>query len=663
MNLKQKIFLIATKVEQDMPQLASAVKKATGQQLDMDRGYFSSLINVLNSSSEEQLNKMYDWLTATTFGPSEEDESDFFNTNQLNSQEMQMLAENKLDKTITLLEKITGKKVMLEEEHECHCGGSCCTDKGPLKESVNHQTYYCFSIDKDYNIVNTNTAPNDLAADAYQMYANNYNQTPKPECLYALCTTSSNWKQIAQDAIKELKAGKEPKDIDLWEASNETLDEDAKDTQRVQDIKTKANGSGWKAFELAQQMANAITTPDKAYNRYKAAMLVFGPGQVADAFLDRAKKLGHADGIAAADTRDAEQKAKWEAERKAAIEKVMPSATNFMKVIGKRYPELEPSITTSSPIQYQHGDGKTVYVVMTSTPRLRKGLSGLGDHGVVSRQHEAIRKVADKFNGRYDFNYGKPYVAFRAVGVREGLDESVLNEVGNLSVTLNTLIADSQQNWKLRANLIERTINILEANKDLYNWFVDNRGEFLRKLYHHPNDITTYRIANEMTKAIKGMGLSEVMQPVESLNENSQVTDLAWEALSALEIVRQKIARAIEIEPSDNLGDASRYVDAAYRSLKPLEVSEATLKEDYRDEKENIQILKNIAKLAKANPKSRKLQNMNKEALEIYKSFKAGRFNNSLENSLDEEVEMLLDNYSPIPKGIVPYETLGGLRD
>jgi len=41
----------------------------------------------------------------------------------------------KLEKQIQLLEQITGKKVMLEDAHECHCGGSCCTDKKSLKEN------------------------------------------------------------------------------------------------------------------------------------------------------------------------------------------------------------------------------------------------------------------------------------------------------------------------------------------------------------------------------------------------------------------------------------------------------------------------------------------------------------------------------------------------
>lgn len=110
---------------------------------------------------------------------------------------------------------------------------------------------------------------------------------------------------------------------------------------------------------------------------------------------------------------------------------------------------------------------------------------------------------------------------------------------------------------------------------------------------------------------------------------------------------------------ANNLGDASRYVDAAYRSLKPLEVSETTLREDYRNEKDNIDILKNIVRIANhPNSSDVRLEDMAKEALQIYKDFKAGRFNNSLENSLDEEVEMLLDKYQPLPDGIIPYETL-----
>lgn len=188
-----------------------------------------------------------------------------------------------LEKQIQLLEKLTGKKVNLEEGHDhCDCGGHCCTDKESLKEgmwgtyansnmvsqsikdlaswkakyykevgddgvydgidsaiqiiqdtakfngiqldkealsleeSIHHATYYCFSIDENYQIVNTRTAPDDLAADAYTMYANNYNQTPKPECLFSLCTTHPQWEGLAEEAIKLLKAGTAPKDIDIW---------------------------------------------------------------------------------------------------------------------------------------------------------------------------------------------------------------------------------------------------------------------------------------------------------------------------------------------------------------------------------------------------------------------------------------------------------------
>lgn len=72
----------------------------------------------------------------------------------------------------------------------------------------------------------------------------------------------------------------------------------------------------------------------------------------------------------------------------------------------------------------------------------------------------------------------------------------------NLSNTLNTLISDARSNWKSRENLIERAKTILENNQDLYNWLVDNSQQFLRKLYHHPGDITTVRIAKEFQKAL-----------------------------------------------------------------------------------------------------------------------------------------------------------------
>jgi hypothetical protein len=194
------------------------------------------------------------------------------------------------------------------------------------------------------------------------------------------------------------------------------LIEDAKDVQRVEDIKTKSNGRMYDARKLAELMADKITTPDKAYNRYLAAQQVFpNDNSVANVFLDRAKRLGHVDGVKAADDRDAAQRAKWEQERKEAYAKAMVPAQAFIKQMSKRYPDLVLSTTSSNPVQYQSGDGKTVYVeIGGDIDRLTKGLAGLGDQRKANyRTHSAIRNLASRLGGHNEFNYSKPFASFR----------------------------------------------------------------------------------------------------------------------------------------------------------------------------------------------------------------------------------------------------------
>jgi len=247
------------------------------------------------------------------------------------------------------IQKLTNKKITLKESHDdCHCGGSCCTDKESLKE-------------------------------------------------------------------------------------------DAKDDQRISDIQSKSGGSGWKAAELARQMADKITTPDKAYNRYIAAVTVFGKdSRVANIFLDRAKKLNHATGTTVANDRDEAQHKQWEQARQEALLRAKVKADKFIKIFSKRYPDYPLSVTTSSPVQYQSGDGKTLYVrIGGDISRLTKGLSGLGDRRVVSRMHGAIRRIADLTGGYYDFNYSKPFVAFNG------------SKAANESIIKETYVDSPKQVWKV----------------------------------------------------------------------------------------------------------------------------------------------------------------------------------------------------------------------
>lgn len=80
-----------------------------------------------------------------------------------------------------------------------------------LKESVHHATYHCFSIDKNYQVVNQTTVSNDLAADSY-MYP-----TSK-DVLFAFCSTENRTSMFAKEAIELLKQGKTASEI--WDIFN-----------------------------------------------------------------------------------------------------------------------------------------------------------------------------------------------------------------------------------------------------------------------------------------------------------------------------------------------------------------------------------------------------------------------------------------------------------
>lgn len=80
----------------------------------------------------------------------------------------------------------------------------------------------------------------------------------------------------------------------LSKVNESEMSEADRDVQRVSDILNKANGNDAKAISLAAQMAKAITTPDKAYFRYRAAIDIFGNDhEVTKIFLKRAQELKH----------------------------------------------------------------------------------------------------------------------------------------------------------------------------------------------------------------------------------------------------------------------------------------------------------------------------------------------------------------------------------
>lgn len=84
--------------------------------------------------------------------------------------------------------------------------------KKKVVESVHHSTYHCFCIDKNFNVVNVMDVSNDLAADGYMEQNTGYNRN-KSKYLFALGTTDSRWKSMADEVIIKLKAGELPKEI------------------------------------------------------------------------------------------------------------------------------------------------------------------------------------------------------------------------------------------------------------------------------------------------------------------------------------------------------------------------------------------------------------------------------------------------------------------
>ena len=77
---------------------------------------------------------------------------------------------------------------------------------------------------------------------------------------------------------------------------------DAKSIQRMKDIVTKSTRFGtvdlYKRKSLCVTMANAITDPKKALDRYEASTYVFGMNvPEANIFLDRAAELGNKEAI------------------------------------------------------------------------------------------------------------------------------------------------------------------------------------------------------------------------------------------------------------------------------------------------------------------------------------------------------------------------------
>lgn len=75
---------------------------------------------------------------------------------------------------------------------------------------------------------------------------------------------------------------------------NESLNEDAKDDMRINDIITKSAGNDSKALQLAQQMAKSITDKAKALRRYQSALNILGADHgVTRIFASRASELGN----------------------------------------------------------------------------------------------------------------------------------------------------------------------------------------------------------------------------------------------------------------------------------------------------------------------------------------------------------------------------------
>lgn len=229
-------------------------------------------------------------------------------------------------------------------------------------------------------------------------------------------------------------------------------------------------------------------------------------------------------------------------------------------------------------------------------------------------------------------------------------DKAQLNEaVGDLANTLNTLIGDAANNWKSRSNLIERTQTIIENNPELDKWLRQNRGEFLRKLYHFPGDITTYRLANEMTKAMKGMGMVK-----EALNESAEDTIIDLGQMVDPKIYRayinykgdkamlsslirnvRRVMKSVEIE---DLPKSKAYKNlASALGLKVLNES-LSIKEDAPGDVLNLVwealsaleiVRRNVAKAKEFYPDSQNLEDASKWVDEAYRALKPLEENSS----------------------------------
>ena len=92
----------------------------------------------------------------------------------------------------------------------------------------------------------------------------------------------------------------------------------------------------------------------------------------------------------------------------------------------------------------------------------------------------------------------------------------------------------------------------------------------------------------------------------------------------------------------------SDYISALGKELEGMQEG-TSLKEDYRDESDNIAILKNCIKLGR---KNKKYADMAEEAARLLAEFESG----DEDFDLDEEVESFLDAYEP-PSSVIPYET------
>jgi len=186
-----------------------------------------------------------------------------------------------------------------------------------------------------------------------------------------------------------------------------------RDVERVKEINIGSTTDREKRGK-AEKMAKLIKDPTKAYNRYLAAVEVFGNGSIARTFLDRAIELKHPDALNLKDQQDKDWRSNYDIRRQQTLARAKLKADAFIKEFKRRYPDFANSVSISSysPVQYQSGNGETYYVEFDGGEKLRKGLAGLGDQRGMSPMHQGINSLARKFGGYYDYNYGKSFVSF-----------------------------------------------------------------------------------------------------------------------------------------------------------------------------------------------------------------------------------------------------------